>query len=96
MSEGGKFAVPSFTSFVEFNACNGGVEIIMRAKTIFHGTLPSKTKNGFTRLGTSIQMNKCLVQRMKKFILEKDNGKCVDKKIRGVKEIVAQKLQKCK
>ena len=92
-SKGGEFVVPSFKSFIDFNACDGIVEIIMHAKPDFHATLPSNKKIGFSRLGTSIQ---CLVQRIKNLLLEKAKGKTVDGKVRGVKEIVAQKLQNFK
>jgi len=50
------FIVPSYKVYVDFRKCDGVVEIIWRAKIDFHGTSNWKTREGFTRVGTSTQI----------------------------------------
>lgn len=92
--EGGHFVVPSYKLYVNFGKCDGVVEIIWRANLDLHATSPSTTKLGFSRIGTSVQIPRSLVRRV--LLLKKDerNGENVNPRVRGLKEIVEQKIQK--
>ena len=92
--EGGHFIIPSYKLYVDFGRCDGVVEIISRAKTNYHATSQSSRVEGFTHVGTSTQIPQSLVDRVKLLMQCPKNGKHVNSRIRGVKEIVQQKKLK--
>lgn len=91
---GGEFILPSYKCFIDFSSCAGTVEVIWRSNMDYHCTIPLKIDSRFDRIGSSCQINKSLVDRIRNLVVEKRNGKNVDQKIRGVQEIISQKLQK--
>jgi len=65
-----------------------GVEIIWWEKSDFHGTLNSKTTEGFTCVGISTQIAQSLVDRIELLMLSQRDGVDVNLKIRRIKKIV--------
>ena len=70
------------------------VEIILRAKINYHATSQSSRVEGFTHIGTSIQIPQSLVDRVKLLMQCPKNGEHVNSRIHGVKEIIQQKKLK--
>ena len=64
----GDFIIPSYEMFVDFSDTNGFVEMIWRGQGNFHCTAPSIGDGEFTRLGSSVQMSRTLVMRVKQLI----------------------------
>ena len=92
-SKGGEFLFASYKVCVDFHTCDGIVEIIWRGKTDFHSTIPSSTSLPYTRIGSSIQVNKVLVQRIKNLVMMQNRGENTSKKIRGVGQIMTKKTK---
>ena len=96
-SRGGEFVLASYKVFVDFNACDGVVEIIWRGKTDFHSTLASTTMIRYTRLGTSVQVSDDLVQRLKMLVhMFGKNSVNIGSRVRGVQQIVDSKFKRLK
>lgn len=94
--KGGQFLLGSYKVCIDFNPCDGIVEIIWRGKSDFHCTVKSTTNLMYTRIGTSVQINNSLVQRMKILLEMYRNGININKRVRGVNQIVEEKLKKLK
>ncbi len=77
-------------------ACDGIEEILWHGKIDFHSIIPSTTSLGYMRIGTSVQSNEGLVQRIKLLIMMQKYGKDITKKVRGVTKIEESKLQNVK
>jgi hypothetical protein len=81
--EGGEFIIGPYGICIDFNGCNGIIEIIWRVKSNEHRTFPSKTKVLFTHIGTSIQISKKLllgIQAYNRGIIEENH---ISHSIRG-------------
>lgn len=80
--KGGQFLLGiSFKVCIDFNACDGIVEIIWHGRSDFHSIILSTTSLMHIRIGTSIQINKGLVQRMKTLLEMHANGIDINKKV---------------
>lgn len=93
---GGEFVVFPYELFVDFGTCDGVVEIIWHGKTDFHATMLSRTIPGFIRLRTSIQINRKLIDRIAKLVKKHKMGVDINRKVRGVKKIIDEKLHTLK
>ena len=79
--KGGQFLLGSYKVCIDFNACDGIVEMIWRGRSDFYCTIPSTTSLMHTRIGTSVQINNTLVQRMKTLLEMGANGIDINKKV---------------
>ena len=93
-SKGGEFVIPTYKCCVDFAAFNGIVEMIWRSNKDFHGTVSSEFKSDFSRIGSSAQISENLVGRIKNLMVQKEKGINIETRVKGLKEIVIEKLQK--
>ena len=93
--KGGKFLLDSFKAYIDFNACDGIVEIIC-GRSDFHSTIISTISLIYIRIGTSIQINNGLVQKMKTLLKMRTNEIDINKRVRGINQIVEKKLKNLK
>ncbi|KAG8714720.1 hypothetical protein FRC11_007387 [Ceratobasidium sp. 423] len=63
MTQGGQFALPDHGFAVDFGNCPGVIALTWRGPIDLHGTVKSKTKEGYVRWGSSIQCTNRLKQR---------------------------------
>ncbi|KAF9528575.1 hypothetical protein CPB83DRAFT_854378 [Crepidotus variabilis] len=70
--KGGCFIWGDYGFGVDFERCEGLVEIYWRGKTDYHGTLKSVSKSGATRFGTSTQLTEKGVRGFQSWL---NNGK---------------------
>jgi len=75
--------------------CDGIIEIIWRGKNYFHTTSQLRTIQGFTHVGTSVQILISWVYRVQSLIKKKKkDGKDVNSQVHRLKEIVEQNKEK--
>jgi hypothetical protein len=90
---GGEFILRSYNTYIDFNACDGIVEVIWRGSSDFHSTLPGETPVNGTRFGSSVQISNALVRRLKIVLDLHSKGVDANDHVIGVKEIVESKLR---
>ena len=81
---------------MDFDLCDGIVEIIWREKLIFHSTLSCTTNENYVQFGSSVQISKTLVQRIKTLFEMNAKEKDINKKVRSINEIMDLKLKNLK
>ena len=92
-SEGGEFVIGPYGVCIDFNNCDGVTEIIWRAKLDHHRTFPSKTKEPFTHIGTSLQISRKLLLGVQAYNKDINQGINIGYSIRGTSMMALEKTK---